>query len=37
VCAKKIAELIQSEYNLPVSREEIIYLALHIERLLNAV
>ncbi|AVE42294.1 PRD domain-containing protein [Providencia stuartii] len=36
-CAKKIAALIQSEYNLPVSREEIIYLALHIERLLNSV
>ncbi|EMA4784719.1 MAG: PRD domain-containing protein [Pseudomonadota bacterium] len=36
-CAKKIAALIQSEYNLSVSREEIIYLALHIERLLNSV
>ncbi|RQW15673.1 PRD domain-containing protein [Proteus mirabilis] len=36
-CAKKIAALIQSEYDFPVSREEIIYLALHIERLLNTV
>lgn len=34
---KKIAALIQSEYDFPVSREEIIYLALHIERLLNTV
>lgn len=36
-CAKKIAALIQSEYTIPVSREEIIYLALHIERLLHSV
>ncbi|PCQ38207.1 PRD domain-containing protein [Providencia rettgeri] len=34
---KKIAALIQSEYAIPVSREEIIYLALHIERLLHSV
>lgn len=36
-CAKKIAALIESEYKFIVSREEIIYLALHIERLLNSV
>ncbi|EOJ8669249.1 MULTISPECIES: PRD domain-containing protein [Providencia] len=36
-CAKKIAALIETEYKIPVSREEIIYLTLHIERLLNSV
>lgn len=36
-CAKKIAALIESEYKIPVSREEIIYLALHIERLLSSI
>jgi len=36
-CAKKIAALIESEYKSSVSREEMIYLALHIERLLHAV
>lgn len=37
LCARKISALIQSEYDVSVSRDEMIYLALHIERLLNSV
>lgn len=35
-CARKISALIHSECDIEVSREEMIYLSLHIERLLNS-
>lgn len=36
-CAKKIAKLIESQYNIKVNNDEIIYISLHIERLINSV